>query len=94
MATRKNMSGKMLFLNIGGGNNTTGMPAMRLVDKEGQDVADGAKLDTFRGEAVTLISRSAPHKPSSTGRVYLRWEVGGFEQEVYPSVCGLKFVEA
>ena len=67
---------------------------MKLVSKEtGLEVLDGAQLVTFRGESCVLKGSRKPHKLGSTGKIYVRWN-DGFEQELYPSVCGLEFVEA
>lgn len=68
---------------------------MKLVYADAQDltVSTGDTLVDFRGETATLIGATPPHKPSSTGRVYVRDE-DGHQCEYYPSVYGLKWVEA
>ena len=44
----------------------------KLVSKEtGKEVKVGAKLTSFRGEEYTYLSGAPPHKPSSTGLVYV-----------------------
>jgi hypothetical protein len=53
-------------------------------------------ITSFRDEEFILQGFREPHKPSSTGRVYVR-PVGTSESpsntsEYYPSVFGLKFV--
>ena len=42
---------------------------------------------TFRGEPVTLLHITPPHKPSSSGRVYVQYE-NGATGEYFPSVIG------
>ena len=49
------------------------------------------ELTSSSGEKATLISWTPPHKPSSTGRVYV--DEGGFKAEYYPGVYGGKFTE-
>lgn len=66
---------------------------MKLVNEETlQTIELGSKLETFRGEKCTLLSGTPPHKPSSTGRVYVEFE-DGTKGEYFPSVIGLKWVE-
>lgn len=52
----------------------------------------GQKVVSFRGEKAKLISWTPPHKPSSTGRVYIKFEDGN-QQEYFPSVIGGEFKE-
>jgi len=40
----------------------------------------------FRGEDFTITGATPPHKPSSTGRIYL-----SDGSSFYPSVCGLEW---
>ena len=47
----------------------------------------GEKYTTFRGLTVTLLDIREPHKPSSSGRVYLQFENGAVG-EYYPAVIG------
>lgn len=49
-----------------------------------RSVKEGEVLKDFRGDADTIVGGAAPHKPSSTGRVYV--ESGA---SFYPSVFGL-----
>lgn len=58
-----------------------------LVHKEtGKPVAMNEKVEDFRGDKDIVIGGRPPHKPSSTGHV---WVKGG--GEFYPSVFGLKW---
>lgn len=47
----------------------------------------GEMYTTFRGEPVPLFHIMPPHKPSSSGRVYVQYEDGA-TGEYYPSVIG------
>lgn len=58
-----------------------------LVNKQGEEVDEGAAITSFRGEVSTVDGGSAPHKVGISGRVYTR---GG---EFYPSVFDLKWEE-
>lgn len=61
----------------------------RLVDKDtGEEIKLPAKLKDFRGDEVIVVSFEAPHKPSSTGRVYTK-DGGSF----FPSVVNAKIVD-
>jgi hypothetical protein len=44
---------------------------------------------TFRGEACKVVGGSPPHKPGSTGRVWLEFK--RHKQEVFPSVVNLQW---
>lgn len=48
----------------------------------------GKTYTTFRGEPVKLLSIVPPHKPGSTGRVYVEYLDGGGTSEFFPSVIG------
>ncbi len=65
-----------------------------LVDENGDMVSRGQVVTTFRGESVVVTGGKAPHKPGSTGKVYVRFEaekrVGG--GEFFPSVIGARWV--
>jgi len=61
----------------------------KLVDeKTGEEVTLPYETLDFRGDKMTVISFRAPHKPSSTGRIYTKG--GG---EYFPSVAGLKIID-
>jgi len=60
----------------------------------------GEKYKTGRGESVKLISGTPPHKPGSTGKVYVEEEgfkvSGGYHYApsmYYPSVISMKWVK-
>lgn len=59
-----------------------------LEHKDGTPVCIGDKLTTHRGETYTITGGRPPHKPSSTGRVWV--EGGG---EFFPTVFDLTWVE-
>jgi len=54
----------------------------------GEPVRIGDIVKTFRGETCTISGGRAPHKPASTGRVW----VEEFSQEYFPSVFDLEWV--
>jgi hypothetical protein len=59
-----------------------------LVDEDGRELTVGSQIEDPRENKLLLIEGgSAPHKPSSSGRVV----VSGFE--CFPHVYGLKWVE-
>jgi len=61
----------------------------KLVDeKTGEEVTLPYETLDFRGDKMTVISFRAPHKSSSTGRIYTKG--GG---EYFPSVAGLKIID-
>jgi len=57
---------------------------MRLLIK-GEPAMIGQVYETFRGERVKLLRIVEPHKPSSTGRVYVE-EPNGSKGEFFPGV--------
>jgi hypothetical protein len=56
-------------------------------EETNEEVEAGASVTSFRGEPDVVKGGTPPHKPSSTGRV---WVNGG---EFFPSVFGLKWVK-
>jgi hypothetical protein len=67
---------------------------MKLVDKRGCKVAVGTIVRSFRGEVATVHGITRPHKPASTGRVYVRFsDDEGTMGEYFPSVFGLTWVD-
>lgn len=62
---------------------------MKLMIK-GKEATVGMEVTSFRGEKAKLISWTEPHKPSSSGRVYVEWE-NGRTGEYFPSVIGGNF---
>jgi hypothetical protein len=64
----------------------------RLVDElDGSQIMEGDQRVTFRNEWVIVCGGRPPHKPSSSGFVYVSGGVGTCE--FYPSVVGAKWVE-
>ncbi len=53
----------------------------------GEPVRVGDIVTDFRGETCTISGGRAPHKPSSTGRVW----VEEFSQEYFPGVFNLEW---
>ena len=53
-----------------------------------EPVRMGETIQCSRGESYTITGGRAPHKPSSTGRVWVK-EVS---QEYFPTVFGLEWV--
>jgi hypothetical protein len=62
--------------------------AWTLTHMDGTPVCIGEMLETHRGEQYRITGGRPPHKPSSTGRVWV--EGGG---EYFPTVFDLKWVE-
>ena len=60
----------------------------QLINKTGQAVTLPATLKDFRGDSVRVIGFTAPHKPSSTGRVHT-----SDGMSYYPSVVGCRIGE-
>lgn len=61
-------------------------PRVLRYDATGEPVRVGDKAKTFRGKRVTVTGMREPHKPSSTGRVYVK--EGAHEAQYFPSVIG------
>lgn len=60
---------------------------------KGQPVHEGAKLACSRGEVYEVTGGRPPHKPGSTGRVWVRGvEKGACSQEFFPSVVDCVWV--
>lgn len=62
---------------------------LTLVNEAGEPIKEGDTLKTFRGEKVIVTGGKAPHKSSSTGKVWVK--DGEFNREYYPSVVGAKW---
>jgi hypothetical protein len=61
----------------------------KLISKiTGKEVKAGDILTDFRGDTTVLKSFTEPHKPSSTGKVYVEGGLTGY----YPSVYDLEIV--
>jgi len=59
----------------------------------GKEAVIGQEVTTFCGKKGTLTRIDKPHKPSSTGRVYIDDEDGNFMGEYFPGVIGGKWIE-
>jgi hypothetical protein len=55
-------------------------------ERTGKPVSERDVVLNFRGEADTIMGGNPPHKPSSTGRVWVE------RGEFFPSVFNLKWV--
>lgn len=55
----------------------------------GQPAVQGMRVTTSRNETGTLDFWHSPHKPSSSGKVYVT--INGTQWEYYPSVIGGEF---
>lgn len=67
---------------------------MRLIYTDtGAPVSLGDQVQTFRGERATLLMITEPHKPASTGRVYIQFEDSKASREFFPSVIGAEWIE-
>jgi hypothetical protein len=67
----------------------------KLINEEtGLEIQVGDKVTSSGGDEYILQSFKEPHKPSSTGRVYVKPASGeGMSREFFPSVIGAKIVE-
>lgn len=64
---------------------------MKLIDtKTNKEVAIGEVVTSFRGEKAVVTGFRPPHKPSSSGRVYVRPLEGEGTREYFPGVYDLK----
>lgn len=68
---------------------------MQLVyETTNKPVQIGDVTETFRGESVVVLGIVKPHKPSSTGRVYVKFvDTTGSGQEFFPSVINAKWID-
>lgn len=64
-----------------------------LVREGGEAVELGEIILTFRDEERKLVGADAPHKPSSTGKVYVTNPDGTSTSQYFPSVFGLVWKE-
>lgn len=70
------------------------MGAGKLVHRETGDVVNiGDKLIANDGHEVILQGWRKPHKPSSTGRVFVKSETDTFELQFFPSVFNLEIID-
>ena len=67
---------------------------MRLVyETNGNEVKVGDKTATFRDDTVEVIYITKPHKPSSTGRVGVRFINEQHTVEFFPGVINAEWIE-
>lgn len=67
---------------------------MKLINtKTKQELKTGEIVRTNKGAVYVLTGGAPPHKPSSTGKVWLRTIDGkGMDQEFFPSVINAEWV--
>ena len=67
---------------------------MKLVYTDtGAPVKLGDQVQTFRGERAIVLGIAEPHKPASTGRVFIQFEDSKASREFFPSVIGADWIE-
>ena len=59
----------------------------------GKEVQIGDEVKTHSGEVVIVKSFAPPHKPSSEGKVWIRYDGWDSDVERYASVIGAKWVD-
>jgi hypothetical protein len=65
----------------------------KLLNKDNEEQPMDTVFRDFRGEEWLLRSANPPHKPSSSGAVYVgKVNKTGSDYNFYPSVVGLKWV--
>lgn len=69
-----------------------GRQCVLFVGEQHPPLEAGDVVYTSRGERLTVLGGSAPHKPSSTGRVYVEHDTG-YRGEFFPSVIGADWRE-
>ena len=69
------------------------MRTLLVVEGTHTEVKRGNTFRTFRGERMRVTGWEAPHKPSSTGRIYVEGYFTGHSHSFFPSVCGLEFID-
>lgn len=68
------------------------MAKWKLIDsKTGVELKTGDERMTFRNVPVTIESLQPPHKPGSTGKVYVRHSTGEVSVGYYPGIIGAEF---
>ena len=63
-------------------------------EKSLKPVCVGQKARSFRGDIWTVRGGDAPHKPSSTGRVYVTAVKDGFNRQFFPTVFKMKWISS
>lgn len=67
---------------------------MKLVNTlSGDEVKVGHRVHMHNGGIVEITDIVKPHKPSSTGRVYVKDLEEGWTASYFPSVVGAKWIE-
>ena len=66
---------------------------MKLLDATGKPAQIGQYYPTFRGEMYLLVGGREPHKPSSTGRVWVKVSEDATTLEFFPNVFSMKWVQ-
>jgi hypothetical protein len=61
-----------------------------IVANTGEPARIGTQYETGKGETVELMGGRPPHKPSSTGRVFVE-AFDGHSHGYFPSVIGMKW---
>ena len=59
----------------------------------GEELVIGQQVTTGRGEVYTLKGFRIPHKPASTGRVYVKKEGAQYSDEFFPNVIDAEIVD-
>jgi hypothetical protein len=62
-------------------------------ESTGKDVYLSELVVDFRGDKSIVKGGSAPHKPSSTGRVWVSDITNRYHSDYFPSIFGLKWRE-
>jgi len=57
----------------------------------GKEAVKGQEVVTSSGEKAILVGWREPHKPSSSGHVYIKEIETGYEREYYAGVINGKF---
>ena len=68
---------------------------MKLINSNtNREIKVGDQVRTFRDEVCELMGFEAPRKPSSTGRVYVKFPDSEHQRSFFPSVIGCEIVKA
>jgi len=62
-------------------------------ESTGKDVYPSELVLSFRGDKYIVKGGNAPHKPSSSGRVWVTDITNTHHSDFFPSVCGLEWRE-
>lgn len=69
-----------------------GVERVLIYSDNGMPVKENAVATTFRGERVRIGGARAPHKPGSTGKVYVYYEGASDLLSLYPGVLGMAWL--